>query len=88
MILFRMVLCSGTAVLCAALSGIAGRIPSGQWIVMIPLLSAIAPSASNINQVAILYNKDAKYASAINILTTLSCILTIPLWILLYEAIV
>lgn len=87
-ILFRMVLCSGTAVLCAALSGIAGRIPSGQWIVMIPLLSAIAPSASNINQVAILYNKDAKYASAINILTTLSCILTIPLWILLYEAIV
>lgn len=87
-LLFRMVVCSGAAVVVAALSGIAGMLPSGRSIVMIPLLSAIAPSASNINQVAILYNKDEKYASAINILTTLSCIITIPLWILLYEAIV
>lgn len=85
-ILFRMVLASGIAAVLAALSGIAGSIPSGREIVMIPLLSAIAPSASNINQVAILYNKDAQYASAINILTTLSCIVTIPLWVLVYEA--
>jgi len=87
-LLFRMVLCSGLAVLLAAFSGIAGRIPSGKSVVMIPLLSALAPSASNINQVAILYNKDAPYASAINILTTLSCIVTIPLWILLYNTLV
>lgn len=87
-VLFRMVLCSGIAVLLAALSGIPGGIPSGKAVVMIPLLSAIAPSASNINQVAILYNKDAQYASSINILTTLSCIATIPLWILLYETLV
>ncbi len=83
---FRMVVASGLAVLLVFLSGITGRIPSGKAIVMIPLLGAIAPSASNINQVAILYNKDEKYASAINILTTLSCIATIPLWIMLYEA--
>lgn len=87
-VLFRMVVCSGLVVAAAALSGIAGSIPDGKSIVMIPLLSAIAPSASNINQVAILYNKNARYASAINIFTTLSCILTIPLWIMLYEAIV
>ena len=87
-ILFRMVVCSGAAVLLASLSGIAGRIPSGRSLVMISLLAAIAPSASNINQVAILYNRDARYASAINILTTLSCIATVPLWILLYESIV
>ena len=87
-LLFRMVLCSGLAVCAVALSGIAGRIPSGKAIVMIPLLSALAPSASNINQVAILYDKDAPYASAINILTTLSCIATIPLWVLLYDALV
>ena len=86
-IFFRMILTSGLAVLIIALSGITGRVPSGKEIMMIPLLSAIAPSASNINQVAILYNKDAQYASSINILTTLSCIVTIPLWILVYEAI-
>ncbi len=84
-ILLRMVVCSGIAVIAAALSGIAGAVPSGKEIVLIPLLSAIAPSASNINQVAILYNRDARYASAINILTTLSCIVTIPLWVLLFE---
>ncbi len=86
-LLFRMVISSGLAVLIIALSGITGLVPSGKELMMIPLLSAIAPSASNINQVAILYNKDAQYASSINILTTLSCIVTIPLWILLYEAI-
>ena len=85
-ILFRMVIASGFAAVAAALSGIAGAIPSGREIVLIPLLSAIAPSASNINQVAILYNKDAQYASAINILTTLSCIVTIPVWVMVYEA--
>ena len=87
-ILFRMVVCSGLAVLLAVASGIPGSIVSGKSIVMIPLLSALAPSASNISQVAILYNKDAPYASAVNILTTLSCIITIPLWILLYDRLV
>ena len=87
-ILIRMVICSGLAVTLSALSGIAGLIPSGKSILMISLLSAIAPSASNINQVAILYNRDAPYASAVNILTTLSCIVTIPLWMMLYDALV
>ena len=87
-IFFRMILCSGIAVLIFAWIGKAGWVPAGKELLIIPLLSAIAPSASNINQVAILYNKDAQYASAINVLTTLSCIVTIPMWILLYEALV
>lgn len=82
-ILFRMGVASGLAVLASAIfcrvSGISAP------LVLIPMLSAIAPSASNINQVAILYNKDAKYASVINVLTTLSCIVTIPLWVMVYE---
>ncbi len=87
-ILIRMIICSGLAVALAVLTGIAGSVPSGKALVMIPLLSAIAPSASNINQVAILYDKDAPYASSINILTTLSCILTIPLWMYLFDLLV
>ena len=63
-------------------------LPVDSAIVMIPLLGALAPSASNINQVAILYNKDAPYASAINVLTTLSCIATIPFWVMVYESLV
>ncbi len=82
---FRMILCSGLAVLLTAASGLAGSTSFGKAIVIIPLLSAIAPSASNINQMAILYNRDAQYASAINVLTTLSCIVTIPMWVGLFD---
>ena len=85
-IFFRMILASGLAVCAAALA--ARLLPVEQSIVMIPMLGAIAPSASNINQVAILYNKDAQYASSINVLTTLSCLATIPLWVMLFEAII
>ena len=87
-LLFRMVVCSGTAVAFVALTGIPYRIASGHSIVMISLLSAIAPSASNINQVAIIYNKDEKYASAINVLSTLSCIVTMPLWVMVYQLLI
>lgn len=83
-IFFRMVLASGLAVLVAVT--VAKALPVDRTIVMIPLLGALAPSASNINQVAILYNKDARYASSINVLTTLSCIATIPLWVTVFEA--
>ena len=83
-IFFRMILASGLAVCAAALA--ARVLPVDRGIVMIALLGAIAPSASNTNQVAILYNKDAPYASAITVLTTLSCIATIPLWVTVYEA--
>ena len=85
-IFFRMVLASGLAVLAAV--PVARFLPVDRDIVMIILLGAIAPAASNINQVAILYNRDAGYASSINVLTTLSCIVTMPLWIMLYEALV
>ena len=84
-VLFRMVLCSGAAVLFAILSGISSRTGSGHQIVVIALLSAIAPTASNINQLAILYNHDAEYATSINILTMLSSIITMPIWIYIYE---
>ncbi len=85
-IFFRMILASGLAVLAAAL--VVRFLPVDRNIVMIILLGAIAPSASNINQVAILYNRDAGYASSINVLTTLSCIITIPLWIMLFETLI
>ena len=85
-IFFRMILASGLAVLAAVL--VVRFLPVDRNVVMIILLGAIAPSASNINQVAILYNRDAGYASAINVLTTLSCIVTIPLWIMLFEALI
>lgn len=84
-ILFRFVFCCAAAVAIIKLTGIEGRIADGHTIAMISLLSGAAPSASNINQFAIIYNHDAKYASAINVVTTLLCIIFIPFWVFVFE---
>ena len=49
---------------------------------LVTFLSAMAPSAANVSQFAILYGKEEEYASCINIFTTLCTILSMP--ILLY----
>ena len=49
---------------------------------LVTFLSAMAPSAANVSQFAILYGKEEEYASCINIFTTLCTLLSMP--ILLY----
>ena len=66
-------------------SGIALLVENGETILMISLLATITPSASSITQMAVVYGADADYASAINVLTTLGCIVTMPVMIFLYQ---
>ncbi len=54
-------------------------------VLLVPFLAAIAPSASTIVQFSQVYKKDAEYASSINILTLIGCIITMPLFVYLYE---
>lgn len=46
---------------------------------LVTFLSAMAPSAANVSQFAILYGKEEEYASCINIFTTLCTILSMPI---------
>ncbi len=66
-------------------SGITGLVPEGVTILMITLLAMTTPSASTVTQMAQVYGKDSDYASAINVVTTLFCILTMPLMVTLYQ---
>lgn len=66
-------------------SGITGLAPEGATILMITLLAMTTPSASTVTQMAQVYGRDADYASAINVVTTLFCILTMPLMVTLYQ---
>ena len=66
-------------------SGLAGMVPAGQTILLITLLATITPSASTITQMAQVYGKGADYASAINVATTLLCIVTMPLMVMIYQ---
>ncbi len=59
--------------------------PNGTSVLLITLLGASAPSASTINQMAQIYDRDAGYASAINVATILCCIVTMPLMVALYQ---
>ena len=55
-----------------------------QTILLISLLAVITPSATTITQMAQLYHQNAAYASSINVLTTLICIITMPLMVMFY----
>ncbi len=82
---FRMVLCPMLVVLFLKYSGLASMVPDGLNILVVSLLAATAPSASMVTQMAQLYGRNAKYASAINVVTTICCIVTMPLLVLLYQ---
>ena len=49
--------------------------------------AAAAPAGAIITQLAQIYNKDSMYASVINVMSVVFCIITMPLMTLLYETI-
>lgn len=67
------------------ISGVWNRIPGSKEILLIVFLASAAPSASNIVQFAQVYEKDELNAGLINVMSTLLCILTMPLCVLVYQ---
>ena len=55
------------------------RIPMEPMLVLIPVLTAASPTAAACPMFAVLYDKNAPYASQIFGITTLLSIVTIPL---------
>ena len=66
-------------------TGIAALVPNGAQILLVSLLAAGAPSATMVVQMSQLYSGEGEYASAINVISTLLCILTMPIIIMLYQ---
>lgn len=56
-----------------------------ETILLISFLAAAAPTASSVTQLAQVYGGDSEYAGVINMVTTLLCIVTLPLMVLLYQ---
>lgn len=63
-------------------------LPMSRTILTVSLLSAAAPSAVMVTQFALIYDKDFRYSSVINILSVLGCILTVPLMVYIFELLV
>ena len=61
-------------------------LPGLSDVLLVSYMAVIAPSAVSIMQMANVYKKDAVYAGAINALTTVVCIVTMPVMVMLYQA--
>ena len=57
-------------------------------ILLISFLASITPAATSVLQFAQIYDQDAEYATAINIFTTIVCVVTMPLFVALFELVI
>ena len=83
--LFRLILFPAIAVAVLRLSGLAAMNPNGTTILTITLMGASSPAMACVMQLASFYGKDVDHACAINVLTTILCVITMPLMIGLFR---
>ena len=62
--------------------------PDAEYILMIVLIATSAPAAAMITQLAQIYGKDSRYASVINVMSVIFCIITMPVMVLSYEMLI
>ena len=84
-ITMRMIVCPLIAMCILKFSGMANLVPDGKMILLVSLIASVAPTASTITNMAQIYGRDSVYASSINVVTTLMCIITMPLMVFLYQ---
>lgn len=84
-VLLRLVIVPVILVTLARLSGAADLLPTGETLLLISLFSAMAPSANIVPQFCQMFGRDALYASLINAVTMLLCIVTMPLMVLYFQ---
>ncbi len=85
-LLMRMIICPGIVLVIIKLLGMAVSVTNAEEILLVSFLASMTPSAATIMQFAQLNNKQPDYAVAINIITTLACIITMPVFVALYQA--
>lgn len=83
----RLIAVPAVALLLLKVSSLVNGSPDGKKLLLIVFLAVITPSASTITQMCQVYGNDSQYASAINVMTTLFSIVTMPLMVLLFQMI-
>ncbi len=79
-IFFKMVFLPVLALITLKLINFESMVENGSTIFLITLFAACAPCAAAITQIAQVYDKDSEYASAFYFVTTLLCIITMPIF--------
>ena len=86
--LVRLILLHGLVAVCFALAVHSGFHRDLEYILMVVLVATAAPPAVMLTQTSQTYGGDPRYASIINVMGTILCIVTIPLIIAFYEYLV
>ncbi|WP_238916387.1 AEC family transporter [Clostridium sp. YIM B02555] len=81
----KMILCPFIILLLLKYSGMPNLLTDGKVILLISLLATLTPSAVTIIQMAQIFGKNEEYASAINVVTTIVCIITMPIMVWIYQ---
>jgi predicted permease len=63
------------------------KIPNTTEILLVSFLATMTPSAATVMQLAQIHDTEIEYSVAINIMTTLVACITMPLLVVLYQAI-
>lgn len=85
MIVFlKMILMPLGIVLFLKYSGLSMLATEGKNVLLVSLMAVVTPSASAIVQLAQIYDRNVEYATAINVVTTLICIVTMPALVWVY----
>lgn len=82
---FRMIVCPVLVLILLNISKIERWVPEGNMILFVTFLACITPASSSITQMSQVYGEDAKYAGVINMMTTLICIVTMPVMAAVYQ---
>jgi hypothetical protein len=80
----RLIVCPAVVLLAIKLSGAAAWLSNADTILFISFLACTTPASATITQMAQVYGKNAKEASSVNIVTTLVCLVTMPIIASLY----
>ena len=81
----RLIVVPAIALVLIKFSHLAFLSSNGPKIMLIVFLAIITPSASTVTQMCQVYGNDSQYASAINVVTTLLAIVTMPLMVMLFQ---
>ena len=83
----RLVVYPAAFVLLVAVSRVTAVFPMAKEVLIVTVLAASAPAAVSVAQMADIFGGDAKKAGAINVMSVILCIATMPLIVALYQAV-
>lgn len=83
-VLLRMVICPVCALFVLKLMAIIVPLADASKLLLVTYLAAITPSASMVTQLSQVYNSGEEDAVAINVISTLICIITMPIFVTFY----